>query len=481
MQFGAAYIRVSTENQDEYSPEAQKRLILDYAKKHDIVINKEHIFEDIGVSGTKADKREAFQNMIGLAKSKEHPFDTILVWKFSRFARNQEESILYKSLLKRSDVTVVSVSEPIIDGPFGSLIERILEWMDEYYSIRLSGEVKRGMMQKALAGGYNSKIPFGYIMNEDKIPIPEPDQAHIVKMIYDQYVNQKESISNITLNLNNAGYRTAKGNKFERRIIHYILENPFYIGKIRWNYAPRARGKVKEGDVIIRDGKHEPLVSQELFDKAQERIKQSYEEFHGSSRRVPSAAAKHWLSGTLKCSRCGSSLAFGNSPTKHFQCWRYNKGTCEKSSYLNAKKAEQYVLDGLKALLLSDSIEYEKIPAKTLDADHSLLQDRLKDIQKKEERIKRAYIDGIDSLEEYKSNKTMLEKQRNEIMKQMSQNKKEQPKENESILENIKSVIDILESDSDTARRGEAIRSICRQIEYDKENDSLSFDLFVVE
>lgn len=482
MQFGAAYIRVSTENQDEYSPEAQKRLILDYAKKHDIIINQEHIFEDIGVSGTKADKREAFQNMIGLAKSKDHPFDVILVWKFSRFARNQEESILYKSLLKRSDVSVISVSEPIIDGPFGSLIERILEWMDEYYSIRLSGEVKRGMMQKALSGGYNSRIPFGYIMDENKIPIPDPTQAHIVKTIFDQYVMQKESISNITLNLNNTGYRTARGNKFERRIIHYILQNPFYVGKIRWNYAPKARGKVKEGDVIICDGKHEPIISQELFDQAQERLKISYEEYHGSVRRVPSAAAKHWLSGTIKCTHCGSSLAFCNSKPKYFQCWKYNKGTCDKSSYLNAKKAEQNVLDGLKALLLTDSIDYEKIPAKTLDADETFLRDRLKDIDKKEDRIKRAYIDGIDSLEEYKTNKAMLEKQRNEIIKQMSPKKVPPKKEkNASIVENIKSVIDILESDTDASKKGEAIRSICRKIEYDKENDALSFDLFIIE
>lgn len=481
MQFGAAYIRVSTENQDEYSPEAQKRLIFDYAKKHDIIINKEHIFEDIGVSGTKANKREAFQNMIGLAKSKEHPFEVILVWKFSRFARNQEESILYKSLLKRSNVTVISVSEPIIDGPFGSLIERILEWMDEYYSIRLSGEVKRGMMQKALNGGYNNKLPFGYVMDEQKNPVIEPSQAQIVKTIFDLYVNQKESISNITLQLNNMGYRTANGNKFERRIVHYILENPFYIGKIRWNYAPKARGRVKDGEVIIREGRHKPIVSQDMYEKAQERIKLSYEEFHGSVRRTPSASAKHWLSGTLKCSRCGASLAFCNDRTKHFQCWKFNKGTCEKSSYLNAKKAEQYVIDGLKELLLSDAIDYEKIPLESLDADLSLLQERIKELDKKEERIKRAYIDGVDSLEEYKSNKNLLEKQRKEIMKQMVPKKKTPKKETETILENIKNVIEILESDSDTSKKSEAIRSICRQIEYDKESDALSFDLFIIE
>ena len=143
MQNGCLYIRVSTDEQLELSPDAQERLLLDYAHKNNILISKEHIFYENGVSGRKADKRPEFQKMIALAKSKEHPFDVILVWKFSRFARNQEESIVYKSLLKRNHVDVVSISEPLPDGMIGSLVERIFEWMDEYYSINLSAEVKR--------------------------------------------------------------------------------------------------------------------------------------------------------------------------------------------------------------------------------------------------------------------------------------------------------------------------------------------------
>lgn len=146
---GALYIRVSTADQTELSPDAQQRLLLDYAKKNGIVIAKEFIFEE-SVSGRHADRRPKFQEMIALAKQDSHPIDVILVWKYSRFARNQEESIVYKSLLKKSNVDVISISEPLIDGPFGTLIERIIEWMDEYYSIRLSGEVMRGMKEKAL-------------------------------------------------------------------------------------------------------------------------------------------------------------------------------------------------------------------------------------------------------------------------------------------------------------------------------------------
>ena len=122
--------------------------------------------------------------MIALAKSKEHPIDVILVWKFSRFARNQEESIVYKSMLKKDNVEVISASEPLADGPFGSLIERIIEWMDEYYSIRLSGEVKRGMTEKALRGGYQSTSPLGYTYKSGEIPTINEKEAAIVKRIF---------------------------------------------------------------------------------------------------------------------------------------------------------------------------------------------------------------------------------------------------------------------------------------------------------
>ena len=178
---GAIYIRVSTDKQEELSPDAQLRLLKEYAEKNNLIIPNEFIFQDNGISGRKAEKRPEFQHMIALAKSKEHPIDCIIVWKFSRFARNQEESILYKSLLKKNNVEVLSISENTT-GEFGTLIERIIEWMDEYYSTRLSGEVFRGMSESAMRGNYLTKPPVGYdkgnkkgeppIINEDRKIIP---------------------------------------------------------------------------------------------------------------------------------------------------------------------------------------------------------------------------------------------------------------------------------------------------------------------
>ena len=171
MKNGACYIRVSTDKQDELSPDAQKRLLLDYARENDIIVTEDSIFWEIGISGRKTENRPAFRQMVAAAKSKDHPFDVILVWKFSRFARNQEESIVYKSLLKKSGVDVVSVSEPLPEGIMGGLIERILEWMDEYYSIRLSGEVMRGMTEKAMRARYQSNPPMGYDRERGGLPV----------------------------------------------------------------------------------------------------------------------------------------------------------------------------------------------------------------------------------------------------------------------------------------------------------------------
>ena len=78
----ALYIRVSTDKQEELSPDSQRRLLLDYAKSHNMIVSNQHIYTENGISGRKADKRPKFQQMIAAAKSDGHPFDVILLWKF---------------------------------------------------------------------------------------------------------------------------------------------------------------------------------------------------------------------------------------------------------------------------------------------------------------------------------------------------------------------------------------------------------------
>ena len=158
MKVAAAYIRVSTDDQVEFSPDSQRKALKNYADKNGMLLPSEFIFLDEGISGKNTKKRTAFNTMIALAKTKPKPFDVILVWKFSRFARNREDSVVYKSMLRKElNIDVVSISESVGDDKMSILFEAMIEAMDEYYSINLAEEVKRGMTEKAKRGGVLSQ------------------------------------------------------------------------------------------------------------------------------------------------------------------------------------------------------------------------------------------------------------------------------------------------------------------------------------
>ena len=467
---GALYIRVSTEDQAELSPDAQKRLLLDFAQKNHIIISNEFIFSE-SVSGRHVQKRPEFQRMIAIAKQPSHPIDVILVWKYSRFARNQEESIVYKSMLKKDNVDVISVSEPLIDGPFGSLIERIIEWMDEYYSIRLSGEVLRGMKEKALQHGYQTTPCLGYeaVGHGKPFQINEAEYA-MVSYIMDLYDNQNIDETAIARRCNDLGYRTKRGNRFERRTIDRILQNPFYCGIVSWNG-------------VEFDGAHEVRLSRDRFQKRQKLI---------ASRRRPVKArnvstCKHWLSGLLKCSVCGATLSYtGNGKCPYFQCWKYAKGFHKTSVALSVKKAEEAVITYFDQVLAGADFTYvrkEQPSDKDNTAAIEQLQRELAKLSTRESRIHDAYESGIDTLEEYKANKDRLISNRLQLeneLENLLQMQKEKELNKEEVLQEIKSVNDILKNpDVGYEEKGNLIRTILDQIVYDKESGKMYFDIIV--
>ncbi len=479
---GAIYIRVSTDKQEELSPDAQKRLLLEYAASHDILISKDYIFQDNGISGRNVKKRPAFQNMIALAKSKEHPIDCIIVWKYSRFARNQEESILYKSLLRKNNVDVISITENTT-GEFGTLIERIIEWMDEYYSIRLSGEVMRGMTENALRGHYQSDAPIGYIsMGNGKPPVIDPETKVIPLTIKDMFLSGKNTMQ-ITRYLNNKGYHTKRGNQFDTRGVDYILSNPFYCGKARWNYTEHGRKRKPSEEVIIADGDWEPLWDEATYNEIMKIL---------ASRKTIKArnisSCKHWLSGLLICSSCGRTLSYvGSKSGRGFPCWGYGKGYCSKSHFISLEPLEHYVIDGLKQLLISNDFTYTIVREQT-EEDHSRLLELKEDLKRlsgKEARAKAAYLDGIDSKVEYRENKEYFTRIRNEIeheIAELEQGENSDEKSQEifdaQMISNISDVITLLEDPKiDYVTKGESIRKIVDHITFNRESTTFDFSL----
>lgn len=469
LRYGALYVRVSTDKQEELSPDAQKRLGLEYAKKHNILIQPDHIFIDSGISGRKADKRPEFQRMIAMAKSADRPFSAILVWKFSRFARNQEESIVYKSMLhKQCGVDVISITEPLIDGPFGSLIERIIEWMDEYYSINLSGEVRRGMTEKAMRGGYQTTPCLGYASPGHNLPFTVvPEEADIVKYIFDQYANKHRDVTAIARSLNRRNILTKRGNTFEKRNVTYILKNRFYIGKVIWND-------------IERDGVHDTFISPELFQVANDRLSASY----APKKRRNVSVCAHWLSGLVKCSVCGASLGYNKAAQPFFQCWKYAKGIHPGSSWITEKNLIDGVMDYFERLLDGEEFSFtvhSSAPVPEFD-EIDMYRKELEKLSFREKRLREAYEAGVDTLEEYKYGKERLAAERERItalLDNAADSVPDQSVSHEDMLGRIKTVYDVLKNESlDYEIKGSFIRSVVEEIVWNRKENTLSFHLY---
>ncbi len=409
----AAYIRVSTDEQADQSPESQLVEIRKYASANNLLLPDDLIYVDEGISGKKSENRPAFQRMVGAAKMDPPPFDVLLLWKFSRFARNQEESIVYKALLrKQCGVDVVSVSEPLPGGHFASLIERIIEWFDEFYSIRLSEDVKRTMKVKATRGEFQSAPSFGYKARmepgEKTTLVPIPEEAELVREIFSRF-NAGEGCYQIAKWLNSLGVTTHRGNPFENRTVEYILRNPVYIGKLRWTPTGRTRRDFSNPDTIVADSTHEPLVSLETFDAAQKRMAEVKAVWGYKAR--PTYELKDWLSGLVRCSDCGSTLIFAKP--HYFKCNNYMRGRCKSSQHIKVDLLHEAVLEKLKEdMTVGAPLSYTTVIASPTKADDlSRLRASLSDLERRSARLLDAYLSEAIGLDQLSRTKKAMDEQ----------------------------------------------------------------------
>ena len=468
MKTAAAYIRVSTEDQVEYSPDSQLKAIRDYARKNDMILPEEFIFVDEGISGRKAAKRPEFMKMIGTAKIKPKQFDVILLWKFSRFARNREDSIVYKSMLrKQCGIEVISISEQLGEDKTSILIEALIEAMDEYYSINLAEEVRRGMTEKAQRGEVVSTPPFGYDV-KDNVFVPNPETAPVVKMIFNKYLSGRGCLE-IAKELNTMGIRTKYGNKWENRGVEYVLRNVVYTGKLTWTPVKSKTRDYKNEASIITQGKHEPIIEQEIFDKVQKMILEKKKLFPKHSRQ---SSNEFMLKGFLKCSNCGGALVYALND--RVQCNRYSKGTCEVSHSASLIKLNASVINALKSDLETQNFNIYNIKSAEEQKGSDITPMLIEKEKKKLERIKEAYAAGIDTLEEYRSNKEKILKAIEELEKNKKSSVITKEDMHKKLIATIRQSLDILEDPNcSESLKNITLRSFVRQIVYAKKTQSI--------
>lgn len=480
LRIGSAYIRVSDERQDEYSPDSQLKKIREYAAKEGYMIPDEYVFYDDGISGRSVEKRDEFKRMIATAKEKTHPFDVIYVWKFSRFARNQGEAIVYKNLLAKHKVSVVSVSEPLPEGHFGALQERIIEWMDEFYSINLSGEVKRGMTEKVSRGEPVCPPPFGYIMKDGKYyPDEESGKADIIREVFTLYANGVKQKA-IAIMLGDKGIRTRYGKLPEVRWITYMLNNDCYIGKIRYTTdGTRAvsQGKLDNENIMIVDGHHEPLISMELWDKVQKMLEEQKKAYPKNTKQFQ--PVDHMLKGLIRCDCCDGTLAIngwssGKNPVRNLQCCNYSRGSCRVSHSITLPKLEGAFIAGLKQAV--ESKQFTLAPRVQKKADPIAIDfDKLIAVEERRlERAKQAYLAEIDTIEQYAQNKKEITERIDDLKARRDKDVEKEFNIEEFTTKALEIVEFIEREDVTPAAKNEALRTIIEKVVYEKAKGNLA-------
>lgn len=474
LKLAAAYIRVSTDDQVELSPASQLVEIRKWAASHGYLVPDAYVYRDEGITGRKVVGRGAFRRMIGMAKTKPKPFDAILLWKFSRFARNRDDAVMYKSILRKQlGIDVISISEPMAEGKMGIITEALIEAMDEYYSINLAEEVKRGMEEKHRRGELQATPAYGYTVRDNVLMPVEPEATHI-KEIFRRFV-AGEGAYPLSRWMNDIGARTHRGNPFENRTIEYILRNPVYIGKLRWNPRGKTRRNYDSPDIVLVDGKHEPLVDVETWDAAQKRMAEvkAMWKYHGR----PAAVRKDWLSGLVRCSVCGATLIFAKP--NYWKCNNYVRGRCKTSQHVADDLLKDAILRRLQTdLANSDELRFSIVRATDGgDAELAALRSARDSAARKIDRLRDAYLSGADTIEEYQEAKRYFREQIVSLDQQIAAHEEKTATlaNTETMQKKLRATLKTLTSDeATTEQKYTAAHSIIDHITWNKAENLLT-------
>ena len=322
----AAYCRVSTDSDDQANSfESQQRYFKQYIEHHPDWELYE-IFADEGISGTNTKKRKQFNRMIACAKNGD--FDLIITKEISRFARNTLDSIYYTRDLRKHGVAVIFMNDGIntMDGD-AELRLAIMSSIAQEESRRTSERVKWGQKRQMEQGVVFGRSMLGYDVRGGKMYINE-EGAKIVRLIFHKFVNEGKGTHVIARELREEGIRPMRVKEWQNTVILRVIRNEKYCGDLvqKKTYTPdflsheKKYNRGQEEFVIIKDH-HEPIISRELFEKANRILDAKSLSQEGKAKH----SNRYPFSGKIKCGRCGASYVARYRTRKDgskYKAWR---------------------------------------------------------------------------------------------------------------------------------------------------------------
>lgn len=422
----AAYCRVSTDDDEQLgSFESQK---LYYEQK--IASNKDWvnagIFADEAVTGTKTDKRSGFQDMIAHCYNGE--IDMILTKSISRFARNTVDTLNYVRMLRDRNIAIFFEKENINTLDMnGELLLTIMSSLAQQEVESLSQNVKMGLQMKMKRGeliGFNGCYGYDYHTEDKSITVNE-EEAEIVRMIYDMYL-EGYGTTTIAKRLMELGIKNKKGEVSWHTHGVMVIKNEKYKGDIllgkTFTTDPISKRRLanmgEENQYYLRDH-HEPIVSREIWDKAEEiRMKRSRNKVVETTGNRERYTRQYSFSSMCECAYCGHKLT---RRTRHsrsdyekpvWQCMNATKNGIDNCP--NCKAVDEAILEGafldafeLLAGNFDDVLDVVlSYVAESADSDENIRKKQqidkdISSLESKKSRMTDMLIDGTISKEVY--------------------------------------------------------------------------------
>jgi site-specific DNA recombinase len=344
----------------------------------------------------------------------------LVVHKVDRLARNRlDDAVLYQKLVGMG-ITLVSASENIDETPAGRLMHGMLATFAEYYSNNLSTEVKKGLRRKHELGGTPFKPPIGYLSAQRQIGAQgvrgvelDPKRGPLVKLAFTLYVTGTWSLRDLADHLAEQGLRSRGTPRFPERVlgpnrIHEMLQNPYYIGIVKW-------------DGRSYPGRHEPLIDQDTFDRVQ--VLLAAARVGGDRPQIH----EHYLRGTVMCDKCLGRLLFGRHRSRsgqhydYFSCTnrsvRRRRVQCDSSAHYPVPKVEDHIEQLYRTIRLSDATK-QQIRAELRDelSNRAALIEQeakrheraLKKIEAKQEKLVQLYYQDLVTMDVFEREQAKL-------------------------------------------------------------------------
>lgn len=419
------YLRLSQEDErqgESVSIENQRTMLRKYAQEHGFKIYDEYI--DDGISGTTFNRPEV-QRLLDDAKS--GIINTILVKDLSRFGRNYIEVGQYVDyVFPTFGIRFIAIQDNVdtSNRDSGAMeMMPIMNVFNEWHAANTSKKIRAVKRAHAIEGKFSgSRVPYGYLkgVDEKKTFKVDEETAPIVKRIFEMYAsgispqriaeifNYEDipSAGRIAFLRTGRKYNNNEHPYWEQATIRPILKNIAYIGHLAQqkfssvSYKNHKIIRKEQSDWIIVYNTHEPIISQELWNKVQERMKSQ------SNGRKMHTGITHPLSGFLYCADCGGKLKMGyvwnkktNDYKYNFDCGRlkrYGKSYCF-SHYIQVKVLKEIVLGDIREM--AQRIVLDEYAIREEFIRHNCeLEDKTIKSAKKEIQVKRKRIEDLSRL-----------------------------------------------------------------------------------